>query len=298
MENKQLRFFLEICRELSFSKAAKKLFVTQQALSKSIKNLEEELGIPLFYRTHTGIRLTEYGKYLEKKSQHVLEEFDIIVQDIENLKNNERGEVRAAFSYGVMSALSPDLISGFEQNYPCIQLKLEEYSDKECEKAVLSERASMGFTISPIDTKLFDYRVIKRDQMCLIVHQSNPLYHKESIAFSELEREKFIIVNDNFKLHHNFLDRCRTAGFEPDFYHTTMEMILVHKLASANKGIGVSVMFISENIPNTRAIPFQDASCTWEVCLITKQNVIIDHATNLFIDYIANSRGLSVPTYS
>ncbi len=297
MDNKQLRFFLQICTELSFSKAAKKLYVTQQALSKAIKNMEEELGVPLFYRTNAGIRLTEYGEYLEKKSEHVLEEFDIIHQDIDNLKNSQHGEVRAAFSFGVMSALSPDLISEFQRIYPQIQLRIEEYPDKECEQALLSEKATVGLTISPINRDLFDAKTIKKDKMCLIIHKSNPLSRKESISFSEIKGQKFIIVNDSFKLYHSFLNGCRAAGFEPEFYYTTIEMILVHKLASANKGIGVSVLFISENIPNTRAVPFSESFCTWEVCLITKKNIGVNHATGLFLDYMSSIHNLNVPDY-
>lgn len=297
MDNKQLRFFLEICTELSFSKAARKLFVTQQALSKAIKNLENELGISLFYRTNAGITLTEYGKYLEKKSRHVLEEFDRIMQDMNNMKNNEQGEVRAAFSFGVMSALSPDLISEFQKNHPRIQLKIEEYPDKECEEAVLSEKAAVGFTIAPVASDLFDYKTIKRDRMCLIVNRSNPLCQKDTVEFSELKDQKFIIVNENFKLYHNFMKGCIAAGFRPQIYHTTMEMILVQKLASSNKGIGVSVLFISENIPDTCAVTFADDSFTWEVCLITKKNAAVDHATGLFIDYICGIHDLHVPDY-
>lgn len=296
MEYRQLRCFSQLCVDLNFSKAAKKLFLTQQALSKTIKNLERELGVQLFHRTHSGLALTEFGKYLEGKTEHLLWELHTVEKDIEALRNNQYGEVDVAFAFGVMSALSPDLISNFTALYPNITLRIHESPDDECERMVENEKAQVGLSIAPIDHGLFNSRVIKRDLMCLMVNAANPLSARESIRFSELRDERFIIVNDRFKFHHNFVDRCRQAGFEPRIYHSTMEMVLVHKLSSANKGIGVSVMFIADNTANTRAIPFADPSCTWEVCLITKKKAHIGPFTQAFIDYMLNLDDAKVTT--
>ncbi|MGL6199114.1 MAG: LysR family transcriptional regulator [Lachnospiraceae bacterium] len=297
MEIRQLRYFLKICDVASFSKAAKELYISQQALSRTIKNLEDDLDCALFYRTNVGVKLTECGHYLEKKGKHIIEEFDIVLQDMEKLKNDGHGEVRVAFSFGVMSALSPDLISDFRAAYPKIDLKISEYPDDECEKAVFSEEVSVGLSIGPIDKNKFSASVIKRDAMCLVVHASDPLYTRDSVSFSDLKGIPVVVVDKHFKVCQSFISRCRDAGFNPEFYHTTKEMILVHKLAAWNKCPGVSVRFISENIPDTRAIPFNDPTYIWEVCLITKKGAVIDRATELFIEYINGIRDLSVPEY-
>lgn len=67
MELKQLSYFIQIINDKSFSQAAKNLYLTQQAVSKAIRNLEEELGVPLFYRHASGLELTEYGIILQKR---------------------------------------------------------------------------------------------------------------------------------------------------------------------------------------------------------------------------------------
>lgn len=297
MENRQLKYFLEICRQMSFSKAAKSLYISQQALSKSIKNLELEMGVPLFDRTNSGIRLTEYGKYLETKAGHILEELESVCDTVTQMKNSQRGEVQVAVSFGVISSFPPDWLTDFHNDYPHIKVTVREYPDRLCEQMVYSEQADVGFTIAPVEGDRFRSKVLQKDTMCLLIHEKNPLSQKESIAFEELRGERFILVNEEFKLYHNFVDRCRQAGFEPQIYCSTMEMILVQKLSMANQGIGVSVSFICDNLSGVRAVPFADPTCTWEVCLITKRNVPIQYAAQLFLNYICercNHTGIAV----
>lgn len=291
MENRQMRYFLEICRQMSFSKAAKSLYISQQALSKSIKNLEVELGVPLFDRTNAGIRLTVYGKYLEKKARQILEDLESVCGHMAQMKNSQQGEVQVAVSFGVISSFPPDWLSRFQQDYPNIAVTVREYPDRMCEQMVSSEQADLGFTIAPVDEAQFRSRVLIKDTMCLLIHEKNPLSRKASISFEELQNERFVLVNQEFKLYHNFVDRCRHAGFEPNIYCSTMEMILVQKLSMANQGIGVSVSFICDNLSGVRSVPFSDPTCTWEVCMITKRNVSVSYAAQLFMNYICGLCG-------
>ncbi|MCC8180815.1 MAG: hypothetical protein LIP23_07905 [Planctomycetes bacterium] len=128
----------------------------------------------------------------------------------------------------------------------------------------------------------------------MLVHNSNHLSRKKEVRFSELRDQHFIIVNEKFKLYHNFVKRCRQAGFEPKIYHSTMEMILVHKLCSANKGVGVSVHFIADNADHIRSVQFADPSCTWEVCMITKKKAHIGPLTTAFLEYMTNIHDASI----
>lgn len=288
MENRQLKYFLEICRERSFSSAAKSLYISQQALSKSIQKLESDLGVPLFERTNSGIRLTQYGEYLEKRAAPILDELECVCSDIAQMKESQQGKVEAAFSFGVISSFPPDWLLNFQRNYPNILISIKEYPDTLCEQAVYSEQADVGFTIAPVEESRFCSRVLKRDKMCLLINEKNPLSQKKSVCFEELRNERFILVNQEFKLHHNFIYRCRKAGFEPQIYCSTMEMMLVQKLSRANQGIGVSVSFICDNLPGTRAVLFSDPTCTWEVCLITKPNRKASYAVQTFLNYICS----------
>lgn len=161
MDIKQIKYFLQICESKSFSKAAKHLYIAQQGLSKAIKVLEEELGVSLFYRTKSGIVLTEYGECLRSKSRNILNETNLLLDEIDKLKVSNNSTINVAFAFGVMNALPVNFITTFREIYQNIQLNIKEYPDFACEKAIFNEKADIGFTISPIDRKELDYTSIK-----------------------------------------------------------------------------------------------------------------------------------------
>lgn len=90
MDIKILRYFLQICKDGSFSKAAKNLYISQQGLSKSISNLEKEIGVSVFNRTSKGNELTEYGEYLKNKASTIVYQFDILTEGINEIKQKNK----------------------------------------------------------------------------------------------------------------------------------------------------------------------------------------------------------------
>ncbi|WP_054635177.1 LysR family transcriptional regulator [Thalassobacillus sp. C254] len=94
MESRQLRHFVEVAVQKSFTKAAKQLHIAQPAVSKSVKNLEDEIGIPLFAREERTIQLTEEGKRLFAHATSILNQMEQAVLEMEELKGLKTGRVR------------------------------------------------------------------------------------------------------------------------------------------------------------------------------------------------------------
>lgn len=290
MDIKQLKYFLQVCKHKSFSKAAKEIYITQQGLSKAISNLEEEVQYPLFYNTTKGIRITKYGEYLREQSKHIVQEFDLILEGLNKMANINEGTLRVCFSFGVLNALSPDIIPGFCEAYPNIELVVKTYPDSICEEVVMNENVDLALSIGPINKKNFHSTIIKTQYPCILVNEENPLSEKTTVDFSDLKDEKLIILNEKFHFYHNFINKCKESGFEPNIVFTTSEVITVHKLSHLNKGTGVSVDFITNDIsyPNVYSIPFKDPSFVWEICLITKKNRFVSNLVKLFTNYVLN----------
>ncbi|MBI6871832.1 LysR family transcriptional regulator [Clostridium aciditolerans] len=290
MDIKQLKYFLQVCKHKSFSKAAKEIYITQQGLSKAISNLEEEIQYPLFYNTTKGIRITKYGEYLREQSEHIVQEFDLILEGLNKMANINEGTLRVCFSFGVLNALSPDIIPGFCEAYPNIELVVKTYPDSICEEVVMNENVDLALSIGPINKKNFHSTIIKTQYPCILVNEENPLSEKTAVDFSDLKDEKLIILNEKFHFYHNFINKCKESGFEPNIVFTTSEVITVHKLSHLNKGTGVSVDFITNDIsyPNVYSIPFKDPSFVWEICLITKKDRFMSNLVKIFTNYILN----------
>jgi DNA-binding transcriptional LysR family regulator len=285
METKYLRYFLQICEDKSLSQAAKKLFLSQQALSTIVRKLEDELQIPLFKRSKSGMQLTEYGECLEKQACKLINTLEETSEKLDAIKNGHHDVLNIAVSFGVMSALPPHYISIFQQRYPHIELHFTEYQDTFCEQAVLDERVNLGFNIAPIDPVQFDIHTVIRDQMCILVNEKNSLSKKTVVHFDELKGQSFVLLNKNFKLRKTFTEKCRQAGFEPQVVLETMELILVHNFSRLNKGVGVGVDFIAHDLANVVPVPFKP-ECPWEVCVITKKGKRLPKAAQCFLQYI------------
>lgn len=290
LDIKQLRYFLQICKDESFSKAAKNLYITQQGLSRAIKSLEESIQTPLFYRNVNGVILTEHGKYLKSQSMNILEQFDLFLNDISKMSNLEPEKLSIGFSFGVLNALSTDLIFNFQKAYPKIELEIQEYPDYYCEKAVSNGDLDIALTIGPIDQAAFHSKVIKTQYPCILINEKNPLSQKSVISFKDLRNENFIITSDKFKMHHNFVNKCRDEGFEPNIVLSTSEIYIIHKLSRLNKGLGISVDFIATDInySNVHPILFEDKNFVWEINLIYKKDSFLSSAGRIFSDYVMN----------
>ncbi|MBS5704088.1 MAG: LysR family transcriptional regulator [Butyricicoccus pullicaecorum] len=286
MDTKYIRYFLQVCDDHSFSKAAQNLFLTQQGLSAVIQRLENELGVPLFERSTSGVALTPYGSYVRSQWKHIMEIQDATMSTLNSMRSGYKTVIKVAVSFGVISSLPPQYLDTFERLYPQIHLQLAEYTDQECEEALLQGHADVGFNIFPVDESIFSIHPVVQDYMCILAHESNPLSQLDRVSFKDLRDAKLLLLNNKFKLRHIFDKKCRAAGFEPQIALETMELILIHNFSRMNKGIGVSVYFIGNDLANVKAIPFDTPDCHWKVCACLKKGRAASPAVSAFWNYV------------
>jgi DNA-binding transcriptional LysR family regulator len=287
MDIKTLKYFLEICKYGSFSKAAKNLYISQQGLSKSISTLEKEINVPLFYRNSNGSELTKYGEYLKDKAISIVYQFDILSDGIKEIAANDKDFLKIGVSYGILNSFSMDIFDEFKDIYPNIELSIEEYTDFECEEAIFNNKIDLGFSISHIDNNKFDYKQLKSENLYALISKLHTLSTKDFIDFKDLKNEKIIISSKYSKVYHNFLIKCLENDFDPNIVMETKEMILIHDLSKRNEGIGISINFA--HTPNCKInyIPFKDSSFSWDICMVTKKDKDISYNLKLFMDYIS-----------
>jgi DNA-binding transcriptional LysR family regulator len=290
MDIKQIKYFLQICKDKSFSKASKNLYISQQGLSKTMRNLEEELKVPLFCRSVNGIQLTEYGQYLQNKSIDIIAEFDMVLDNLNNMASHYQGNIAAGFSFGVLDALSTDLISGFLEAYPNIKLSKTEYPDLPLQNAVMNEEIDVALVVGPVDENKFHSTSVKKKDVILLVNERNPLSMKSTVQFNDLKNEKIIIINENFQFYYNFINKCRESGFAPKALSTVAEIHSSYNQVRMNKGVSFGLDFASNNFDchNIKLIPFAGHSLIWEIILITKRGHYVSHEVRVFTNYVLN----------
>ena len=208
--------------------------------------------------------------------------------ELKNSININQGEIKVASSYGITSALSPEYILEYKKNNPNIDLTIVEYPDLLVEQAVFEEKAILGFTIGPVDTNKFDAVLIQTHKLILLVNVKNPLSKKDKISFKELKNEKFILVNNDFKTHHNIVKKCESVGFSPDINFNICEISMAHKFCKLNYGISVTVDYVIQDIHSDQvcSLPFEDETCTWDIYMITKKDSYLPHIAKRFMNHV------------
>ena len=284
MNTKDLEYFETICQERSISRAAKRLYLSPQGLSKILQNMEAELNTTLLFRTKSGIKLTETGKILLDYASGILSSYHRMEQEIKNIENLRKGEVDLLSAYGILRLLTPDCLVDFKAKYPTVSFTYREFPDCQVDRLFLKKEGNLAFSVEPFQHDLFESTELESFPIKLLVNKDHPLSSRSSVTIDDLKGEKLFIENSEFKIYHIIYDKCMQAGFEPDIVFETSGFSLCHKLCSQNKGITVTVDFIFEDMKpqNTVLLPFSDGDYRWKVCMLTRRGESVSRETDLF----------------
>ena len=287
VNKKDLEYFVQSYKEKSIHQAAKSLFISPQGLSRIIRNLEEELDTILFLRSKNGIAPTKSGDFLYKKSVHMIREFSEIQTGIKKLENKKE-KLMIACSFGVMSALSVELLFDFMEYNLDIQLHWKECTDRELEKMISSGRADIGICVGKSDEYHFTQKYLLSHKVVLMVYEGHHLYNEKEITFDMLRDEDIVIAGKEFKIYHHFVEKCKESGFVPNIVAETSEMSFAHKLCKFKKGLALAIDFVIDDLQmeSIKAIPFADTDFSWDIYFLYNKNAVISSAGKKFEEYI------------
>ncbi len=284
MNIKDLEYFQVICQEKSITRAAKRLYLSPQGLSRILQNMESELDTTLLLRSKSGITLTESGQALLKYASGITGSWHVLEQEIKNIENQRRGEVDLLSAYGILRLLTPECLIDFKEKYPDITFTYREFPDCQVERLFLEKEGNLAFSIGPFQSGLYDVTELESFPISLLVNRKHPLSSRSSVTIQDLKGEKLYIENSEFKIYHLICDRCREAGFTPDIAFETSGFSLCHKMCAQNKGITVTVDFIFDDMshPDMVMLPFADGEYLWSACMLTRRGEYISRETELF----------------
>lgn len=288
MELRQLQYFLLVAQEHSFSKAAKKAYMSQQALSKSILSLEQELGVPLFERRPHGVTLTAYGQSLMRKAWHITNTVNEAVSELHNMKENLGRTIRLAITTGVEESFHVSTLFRFQDMYPQYQISTVASTDREIEQWLISEKIELGLLGAQGDSAKLDFLCLRESVTFLAVHRDNPLSAQTSVCLEDLRHEHFLLGSTDFYANNQLMAVCNLNGFTPDVWHQTENILYLSSLVANNQGIFLCPATSMEhfNHPSIRLIPIRDDPKIFSVHLATKKNHTLSVGADLFRTFI------------
>jgi DNA-binding transcriptional LysR family regulator len=280
MELRHLRYFVAVAEELSFTRAAERLHIGQPPLSHQIQQLEAEVGAQLLERSKRWVRLTEAGKLFLDDARRVLALSEQAMQTARRAERGEAGELRVGFTFSTpLTPLFAAVINRYRQQYPGVQLTLQEMSTVGQIEALAARELDLGLVRPPELTlpESVELTILRRDPLVMVLPIRHPLAQKKTIAIHDLKGEPLVMYPESAGtgIHPQINRLCREAGFKPTIAMEAGEASTIIGLVAA--GCGVSVLPSSFDIIRMSEVcyrPLADAEATTALYLAKRKDVI------------------------
>jgi DNA-binding transcriptional LysR family regulator len=243
MELRHLRYFVAVAEELNFTRAAARLHVAQPALSRQMKDLEEEVGTKLFERGHAGVQLTRGGKTFYLRARSLLAAAVDAVNDTRTAGGAITGRVIIGFMSGLhLNYLHPAL-ERLKREHPRVELDYFHGLPGQQMKALREGRIDIAFVNLPEPLAGLQHTVIWRVSFEVVLPRKHRLAHRREFVLEDLKGEDFVFCTRDARpeFYDDFIHHCSNAGFRPRIvkeiggYPTNM-------LGLVSVGVGISVL--------------------------------------------------------
>src|ERR1700739_1550954 len=231
LENRHLRYFIEVARSLHVRRAAERLHIAQPALTQNMQQLESELGVKLFHRESRHLRLTEAGQIFLPEGEQSLRQFDHAQKTAQRAPRGEVGKLVLGFQSTAGLTVVPNLLQNFRTEFPDVEVTLIESGTTAQKLAFRSGETNIGLMSARPDAG-FAYRELEPESLVVALPEDHPLAGKESVALAELT-QRFLTLPSNSAAevwHHAVMTECADAGFQPK---------KVQEIATAQTALGL-----------------------------------------------------------
>lgn len=288
VELRQLEYFVAVCEELHFTRAAERLNISQPSLSQQIRILEHNIGLPLFDRIGKKTIITESGHILLKYCYNVFHELEQARSAIAELQGLTRGSLKIGAIYSVMNDLLPPAILSFHQSYPQVELSLFGLRNGDIIHKLLHNELDLGIIFYPslhdelMVTYLYDER------LAVAVPENHPLADFTEIKLDSLHNVPIIVLQKTYYLR-EYMDRVyKDSGIVP---RVVMELNTMDSIISmVGQGAGVTVLpfpYLQALKQSTiRVIPIADPNLTIKIGMAYRRNKYLCAASKVFMEQI------------
>jgi DNA-binding transcriptional LysR family regulator len=258
MELRHLRYFVTVAEELHFGRAATRLAIVQPSLSQQIRQLEDELGFPLLYRTKRSVELTDAGKVFLAEARQVLAQVREAKRAAQRAYRGEVGRLVVGYISSSTYDLLPLMLRVYRERYPAVEVALRELTTREQLRALEEEYIQVGLLRLPISAPLVHVEVVRREPIVCVLPEEHPLAMHERIAVSLLANEPFVLQASQRGAGYSvqLLQLCLSSGFSPNVIQEVTEMHTIVSLVAA--GMGVSLVPLSARNIRSQGVVYRE----------------------------------------
>jgi LysR family transcriptional regulator, benzoate and cis,cis-muconate-responsive activator of ben and cat genes len=241
MEFRQLRYFVAVAEELSFSRGAARAGVSQPPLSRQIANLEIELGTRLFDRNKHGVRLTESGKVFYSEAMKTLSAVERTIHMTQRAAKGQTGSLALGFGGSAAYTFAPSVLRRFRSLYPGVELSLHNTPMTAQLECLRDQSIDVGFLMLPVRDETFQTTLLMRDPLVVAAPSGHPLTGSKTLGLRSIEPYELVMFprSGGFGFFSHVMTICKRAGFVPIVAQEVAPMESVIGLVAAGVGLAI-----------------------------------------------------------
>ena len=264
MELRHLRYFIGVAEEENVSRAALKLHVSQPALSRQIRDLEEELGFLLLERSAKSVRLTEAGRAFLTEARAVLQRAEDAVKAARAIATGGRGELHVGYAPSLTARILPPTLRAFQAELPNVRVRLHDLSTEEMLAGLREGKLQIAFVVrlTPALLRGLRFEELARDSICLAVAPKHPLAGRRTVTLAEVAREPLVTYSrkDYPDAHENLAAMFAAIKSKPRIAEEHDSVSSLIAAVEAGNGVAIAPQSLTCTAgPRLKLIPFSPA---------------------------------------
>ena len=286
MELRQLKYFIASAETLNFTVAAQQCFITQSTLSQQIKQLENDLGTPLFERVGKRVYLTEAGRAFLPFARQTVADAAYGVQRIKDIEGITTGCLHIGTTYG-LSALITDAIDRFSAQYPEIHLEVTFLKQNDLIEAVRERKVDFALTFEMMEKdELLTEDLVATYHLRTIVSADNPLSQQATVSLRQLSDYNICTPAHGMNARRMFDELCTKKGVELKPRLEINEIHTLLHLVRTSRWVAILVDSIIHGEENLCAVTIREAALPMPVVWLYPKGMYLSNAIKAFMELL------------
>ncbi|MEB3102590.1 LysR family transcriptional regulator [Ferviditalea candida] len=285
MEFRLLKYFIEVCEELHFTRAAEKLGISQPTLSHQIHLLEDIMNTKLFQRSGKKVYITQAGKILLEHSKRIFYEFEQAHAEIKELQGLSRGRLAVGCSGNHILTSS---VMKFHEQYPGIEISIMDLSTEETIDKLFNNQLDIGVIFLTKEDERLEFIPLFKEEFLLVVSTEHELAGLDSIPFDGLRSIPLALIPDKFLIR-QFIDQyCNEIGIKLSVKLELSSLESLRHMVNVNTVATILTKSYLSNLkdPTIKSISIVDPIPQKTVGLVYRKDAFIDSTMKMFVKHL------------
>jgi len=259
-----LASFAVLAEQLHFGRAATRLHISQPALSKRIRSLEDKVGGPLLVRNRRGVALTSAGTMFYKEARRIIRDVEVAFEAVRGATSGELGKLRLGVGMSTVHSLVPRALLKFRESSPGVEIEIADMSTPSQIEALIAGRLDVGFVRLPVKHPLLTVQKVLTERLTIATSDK----FTGPVTMQGIQEQPFILIDRGVSAtyHDHCISLCDRSGFTPRIVYEPNDMFTILNLVSA--GIGVSLVpraARAMHVSGVKFAPVHSSYAEWDI---------------------------------